>query len=148
MNWRSAPANCCRLMRPRRTPWAGSVSNGAEILTRQRSACCRMSAAKLPESEVQFHLGMTCYMMADEDAARAALQRALQPGTAFPGSNECQRCLSILNLKPATADAAARSALEKRVSEKADDPVALVRLARIYQRDGNWTSPWPPTRPF
>ena len=95
------------------------------------------SAAKLSEPEVQFHLGMTCYMMADEDAARAAFQRALQPGTSFPGSNECQRCLSILNLKPATADAAARAALEKRVSEKADDPVALVRLARAYQRDGN-----------
>ena len=96
------------------------------------------SAAKMPaEAEVQFHLGMASYMTADETAARAALQQAWQSSTNFPGRDECQRCLSILDLKPATADAAARATLEKRISEKADDPVALIRLARIYQRDGN-----------
>ena len=98
--------------------------------------------ATLPEMrdqlpEVQYHLGMASYMTADETAARAALQQAWQSSTNFPGRDECQRCLSILDLKPATADAAARTMLEKRISEKADDPVALVRLARIYQRDGN-----------
>jgi tetratricopeptide (TPR) repeat protein len=80
---------------------------------------------------------MASYMMADEEAARAALQRAVSSGAAFSGRDECQRCISILDLKPATADAAARTVLEKRISEKADDPVALVRLARICQRDGN-----------
>ncbi len=95
------------------------------------------SAAKLPaEAEIQYHYGMAGYMTGDEASAHAALQQALQ-STNFPGRDECQRCLSILDLNPATADAAARTMLEKRVSEKADDPVALVRLARIYQRDGN-----------
>ena len=96
------------------------------------------SAAKLPAvPEVQFHLGMASYMMADEPAARAALQQAGQSGAAFPGRDECQLCLSILDLKPATADATARAMLEKRISQKSDDPVALVRLAAIYERDGN-----------
>jgi tetratricopeptide (TPR) repeat protein len=96
------------------------------------------SAAKLPANpEIQFHLGMASYMTADEAAARTALQKALQSGVAFAGRDECQRCLSLLDLKPATADAAARALLEKRVSEKSDDPVALVRLAAIYERDGN-----------
>jgi tetratricopeptide (TPR) repeat protein len=100
------------------------------------------SAAKLPDvAEVQFHFGMASYMTDDEASARAALQRAWQlassPGAAFSATNECQRCLSILDLKPATADAAARAMLEKRISEKADDPVARVRVAAIYQRDGN-----------
>jgi tetratricopeptide (TPR) repeat protein len=98
----------------------------------------QQSAAKLPnDPEIQFHFGMANYMTADEADAHAALQQALQISTNFPGREECQRCLSILDLKPDAADAAARAMLEKRVAEKADDPVALVRLARIYQRDGN-----------
>jgi tetratricopeptide (TPR) repeat protein len=87
--------------------------------------------------EVQFHLGMASYMTADEATARAALGRAWQLGSNFTGRAECGRCLSILDINPATADAAAAATLEKRVAEKADDPVALVRLARIYQRQGN-----------
>ncbi len=96
------------------------------------------SAAKLPaEPEVQFHLGLAAYLTADESTARAALQQAWQNGTNFPGRAECQLCLSILEVNPATADAAVRARLEKRVAQKATDPVALVRLARIYQREGS-----------
>jgi tetratricopeptide (TPR) repeat protein len=108
----------------------GSYANALGLL--------QESGAKLPaEPEVQFHLGMASYMTGDEVAARAALQQALQPGAVFSGRDECQRCISIIDLKPAAADAAARTLLEKRVVEKPDDPVALVRLAAIYQRDGN-----------
>jgi tetratricopeptide (TPR) repeat protein len=98
----------------------------------------KTAAAKLTTTpEVQFHLGMACYMTADEAAARNALQQALQISKDFPGHDECALCLSILDVDPATADAAARAMLEKRVTEKADDPVAHVRLARIYDHDGN-----------
>ncbi len=87
--------------------------------------------------EVQFHYGMASYMSADEATARTALQLAWQSGKNFPERDECGNCLSILNLNPATADATAQATLEKRVAEKPDDPVAQVRLARIYQRNGN-----------
>jgi len=108
----------------------GSYQTAASLL--------QESAAKLTaQPDVQYHLGMAAYMLGDEVNAHAALQRALQLTTNFSGSAECARCLAIIELNPATADAAAKATLEKRVAEKADDPVALVRLARIYQRDGN-----------
>lgn len=95
------------------------------------------SAAKLSDPEVQFHLGMTGYMTGDEATARQALQRAWQSGANFPGRAECSLCLSNLEVNPATADADAQARLEKRVAEKADDPVAWLRLALICERLGN-----------
>jgi tetratricopeptide (TPR) repeat protein len=88
--------------------------------------------------EVQFHYGMASYMAADEATARTALQLAWQSGKDFPDRDECANCISILNINPATADAATQATLEKRVAAKPDDPVAQVRLARIYQRGGNY----------
>jgi tetratricopeptide (TPR) repeat protein len=96
------------------------------------------SANKLPdEPDAQFHLGMVYYMMDEEEPARAAFQRALQSSRDFLGRDECNQCLSVLAIDSKTADAGARVNLEKRVSEKPNDPIALTRLASIYQRDGN-----------
>ena len=95
------------------------------------------SANKLPaEPDVQFHLGMVCYMMDEEDPARAAFQRALQSSREFSGRDECSQCLSVLAIDSKTADTAARVGLENRIVEKPNDPIALARLASIYQRDG------------
>ncbi len=94
-------------------------------------------AANMPnEPEVQFHFGLANYMTGNEAPALDAFQRALKISTNFNGHAECQRCLSLLAINPQTADAAAVALLEKRVAEKPDDPVALGRLAVIYQRDG------------
>ena len=97
------------------------------------------SVSHLSDPEIQFHYGMVCYMTGDELNARTALQRAWQSGANFPERDDCQTCLSILNVDPATADAATRAMLEKRVAVKADDPFAQSRLARIYVREGNST---------
>ena len=97
----------------------------------------QQSASKLSDPEVQYHFGMAAYMTADEATARTALQRAWQSGANFHGRDDCGNCITILDVNPATADQAALAMLEKRVAAKPDDPVALVRLARIYQRDGN-----------
>jgi tetratricopeptide (TPR) repeat protein len=95
------------------------------------------SANKLPdEPDAQFHLGMTYYMMDEEEPARAAFQRALQSNKEFSGRNECNQCLSVLAVDPKTSDTDARTSLEKRIAEKPNDPIALARLASIYQRDG------------
>jgi tetratricopeptide (TPR) repeat protein len=88
------------------------------------------------DPEIQFHLGMINYMMGEEDSAHAALQSAFELSTDFPGRDECEQCLKLLAIDPKTANADARATLEKRVSEKPDDQVALVRLAAIYQRVG------------
>ncbi|HUC83852.1 MAG TPA: tetratricopeptide repeat protein [Candidatus Acidoferrales bacterium] len=100
-------------------------------------ALLKESAAKLNNPEVQFHLGMASYMTADEATARTALQRAWLSGVDFHGRAECGLCLSNLEVNPATANAATRALLEKRVAEKADDPIAWNRLARIYLRAGD-----------
>jgi tetratricopeptide (TPR) repeat protein len=95
------------------------------------------SANKLPdEPDAQFHLGMTYYMMDEEEAARAAFQRALQANREFPGRDECNLCLWVLAVDPKTADTAARVSLEKRIVEIPNDPAALARLASIYMRVG------------
>jgi tetratricopeptide (TPR) repeat protein len=95
------------------------------------------SAEKLPSNrEVQYHLGMALYMMGAEGPARLALQRALQSGTDFAGKAEAERRLQVLAVDVKTADATAIAALEKRLADQPDDPVALGRLAAIQERDG------------
>lgn len=97
----------------------------------------RESADKLPASaEVQFHLGMAHYMMAEEGPARLALQRALQSRASFPGRDEAERRLAVLTADASTTDPATVAILEKRLADQPDDPVALGRLARIEERRG------------
>ena len=95
------------------------------------------SADKLPTvADIQFHLGMTHYMLGQEGPARAALERALQLSKAFPGSDEAKQSLSILAIDPTSAGSDARAVLEKAVADRKDDAVALAHLAAIYERDG------------
>jgi len=97
----------------------------------------RESAVKLyAVPEVQFHLGMTYYMMGDEANAKATFQRALQLNEDFPEKGECNQCLAVLAIDSKTAGADARAWLEKRVASQAGDAIALMRLAAIYQREG------------
>ena len=88
--------------------------------------------------EIQCHFGMASYMMAEEAPAKTALSSALDKSkeNEFPWREECRQALRLLEINPQTADAAAQQRLEKRLSEKAGDPVALTRLGRIYSRDG------------
>ncbi len=96
------------------------------------------SAAKLPDSgEVQYHLGMTHYMMGEESDARIALQRALQLEKDFPGREEAARALSVLDLDAKSTNPATVGRLEKMTAERPDDPVALARLATAYMATGS-----------
>jgi len=95
------------------------------------------SAGKLTtEPEVQYHLGMTHYMLGEEAPARLALQRALQLGNEFAGVDEVRKCLSILEIDVAQATPATRPGLEKTLVERPGDPIALARLAALYEQDG------------
>jgi tetratricopeptide (TPR) repeat protein len=95
------------------------------------------SAGKLPTAaDVQFHLGMTHYMLDEEKPARLALQNALQLNSDIPDMNEARQCLSLLAIDLRNAGAGARAELEKTVANRPDDPVALARLAGIYEREG------------
>jgi tetratricopeptide (TPR) repeat protein len=95
------------------------------------------SAERIPKNaEVQFHLGMAYYMVNDEARAQKALGRAIVSPQDFAGKDEATNRLALLALDPKTAGPEAIAALEKRVSEKSDDPIALSRLAAIYDRQG------------
>ncbi len=88
------------------------------------------------EPEVQFHLGMTYYMLGQEERAQAALKRALASGKDFAGKEEAARRLAVLVIDGNTAEPAVAGTLEKELQERPGDPVVLARLAAIYQREG------------
>jgi tetratricopeptide (TPR) repeat protein len=95
------------------------------------------SAGKLPDQpQVQFHLGMAHYMLGEEEPARIALQKAADAGADFPGKDEARQRLALLAINAGTANAGARTELEKYLRERPNDPAALTRLAEIQQRDG------------
>jgi tetratricopeptide (TPR) repeat protein len=97
-------------------------------------AALRESASKLPQSaEIQFHLGMTHYMLADEKPARAALERALSAGD-FSGRDEAQAKLALLS--KSSAEPVSLAALEKQVEANPQDPILLTRLAALYEQSG------------
>src|SRR6185312_7669199 len=95
------------------------------------------SAAKLPNSpEVQYHLGLTQYMLGDEEAAKTTLQKAVQLPSAFPQKEEAQQRLAVLTVDTQNPTEGARQTLESYLRQQPKDPVALTRLARLQQRGG------------
>jgi tetratricopeptide (TPR) repeat protein len=96
------------------------------------------SAAKLPDSpEVQYHLGLTHYMLGDEEAAKAVLQKAVQLPSAFAQKEEAQQRLAVLTMDTQGPTADARATLEAFLRQQPTDPAALTRLARLQVRDGS-----------
>jgi tetratricopeptide (TPR) repeat protein len=95
------------------------------------------SAAKLPNlPEIQFHLGMTYYMLGEEGRARDALQKAVDAPADFPAKDQARRRLALLAIPAGTANATVRTELENYLRESPTDPVALTRLAEVQQREG------------
>jgi tetratricopeptide (TPR) repeat protein len=95
------------------------------------------SAGKLPNlPEIQFHLGMTYYMLGEEEPARVALQNAVDASADFPAKDEARRRLSMLAIPAGTVNATVRTQLENYLRESPKDPVALTRFAEVQQRGG------------
>jgi tetratricopeptide (TPR) repeat protein len=95
-------------------------------------------AAKLPDNpEIQYHLGLTQYMLGDEEPAKIALQKAAQGAGAFPQKEEAQQRLAILNLDTQGPTETTRATLDSFLKQQPRDPAALTRLARLQERDGS-----------
>ena len=91
------------------------------------------SAGKLPQnSDVQFHLGMASYMMAQADTARAAFQQALKGTANFEGKEEAQRRLSLLGAQSSATLSSEQ--LESMLKQQSNDPLARLRLAESYEK--------------
>lgn len=93
------------------------------------------SADKLPKSsEIQFHLGMTQYMLGNEVASRAAFERALAGAQDFRGKDEAQARLAILS--NASTEPLSLATLEQQVADNPKDPILLSRVAAAYEKSG------------
>jgi tetratricopeptide (TPR) repeat protein len=85
---------------------------------------------------VQYHLGMTHYMLGEEQPARLALERASRSNKEFQGKDEAATCLALLQFDSKTATAETSKIIENRLREVPNDPIALQRLASVQERDG------------
>jgi tetratricopeptide (TPR) repeat protein len=95
------------------------------------------SAEKLPaQAEIQFHLGMTHYMLDEEDAARVALQRAVASQQDYPNKDEARNRLAMLNIDTSGADASVLAGLEKALQDHPGDPVILNRIGPLQEHQG------------
>jgi tetratricopeptide (TPR) repeat protein len=93
------------------------------------------SAAKRPDSpEVQFHLGMTAYMMGQTDLARVALQKAANAAKDFPGKEESKRHLALLKSGAGASSGLSLSQLEAITKEQPNDVIAQMRLGEAYEK--------------
>lgn len=95
------------------------------------------SAAKLASApEVIFHLGMTHYMLGQEEAARTNLQNVVATAADFPGKDEARRRLELIAIDAQTAGPDVLRQLEQAHNKEPGDPIVLKRLALAYERSG------------
>jgi tetratricopeptide (TPR) repeat protein len=95
------------------------------------------SAEKLPDNpEIQFHLGMTAYMMGQTDVAKVALKKAASAANNFPGKEESKRRLSLLETGTSASAELSISKLEAMTKEHPNDPVSQMLLGEGYEKQG------------
>ncbi len=88
------------------------------------------------EAVISFHLGMAYYMLMQEDAARTAFQNVVRGGQASPELEQAKKCLEILDINERAPTSKLIAKLKTRLTEVPDDPVALSRLAGLFEQDG------------
>jgi tetratricopeptide (TPR) repeat protein len=94
-------------------------------------------AEKVPaDAEIQLHLGMTHYMMDEEDSARVALQRAVISKQDFANKDEAVKRLAVLNMDTTKAGPSGLAELEKALHDHPDDPVILNRIGTLQEQTG------------
>ncbi|MGZ4960913.1 MAG: tetratricopeptide repeat protein [Limisphaerales bacterium] len=90
------------------------------------------------EAEVQYHLGLTHYMLGEEPAARAALDRVVQSTSAKKDQKlDAQQHLAVLDGTDVSGKPLSRESLEKLSAENPNDPVVLAHLAALYESEGS-----------
>jgi tetratricopeptide (TPR) repeat protein len=98
----------------------------------------RETAGKIPDNpEVQFHLGMTSYMMGQIEAARSALQKAANATIDFSGKEEARQRLALLEGN--TQEKLSISQLEQMAKQQPNDLQVQMRLGEAYEKQGEPT---------
>jgi tetratricopeptide (TPR) repeat protein len=86
--------------------------------------------------EIQFHLGMTAYMMGQIDLAKVALRKAAGAAKDFPGKEESKRRLALLESGTAASRELSIAQLEAMTKEQPNDVVSQMRLGEAYEKQG------------
>jgi tetratricopeptide (TPR) repeat protein len=95
------------------------------------------SAEKVPDNpEIQFHLGMTAYMMGQTDLARLALKKASSAAKDFPGKDESKRRLALLESGTVASPELSISQLDAMTKEQPNDVISQTRLGEAYEKQG------------
>ena len=95
------------------------------------------SAGKAADNpEIQFHLGMTAYMMGRTDLAKVALKKAAGAAKDFPGKDESKRRLALLESGTGSSPELSISQLEAMTKEQPNDVIAQLRLGEAYEKQG------------
>jgi tetratricopeptide (TPR) repeat protein len=95
------------------------------------------SAEKVADNpEIQFHLGMTAYMMGQTDMARVALQKAASAAKDFPGKDESKRRLALLGSGTSASPELSISQLEAMTKVQPNDVISQMRLGEAYETQG------------
>ncbi|PYJ49492.1 MAG: hypothetical protein DME87_09420 [Verrucomicrobia bacterium] len=95
------------------------------------------SAGKAADNpEIQFHLGMTAYMMGQTDLAKVALKKAAGAAKDFPGKDESKRRLALLESGTGTSAELSISQLEAMTKEQPNDIISQMRLGEAYEKQG------------
>jgi tetratricopeptide (TPR) repeat protein len=95
------------------------------------------SAGKAADNPViQFHLGMTAYMMGQTDLARVALGKAANAARDFAGKDESKRRLALLESGTGTSPDLSISQLEAMAQAQPGDVIAQMRLGEAYEKQG------------
>ena len=95
-------------------------------------------ASKLPGNpEIQFHLGMTRYMMGEANLAQSAFEKAASAPTDFPGKEEAAQRLSLLRQSSSSGKELSVNELEGLLKKQPNDLIVLDRLAEAYEKKGD-----------
>jgi tetratricopeptide (TPR) repeat protein len=95
------------------------------------------SAEKAPENpEIQFHLGMTAYMMGQVDLAKVALRKAASASEDFPGKEESKRRLASIESGKGASPELSVSQLEAMTKAQPNDLISQMRLGEAYEKQG------------
>jgi tetratricopeptide (TPR) repeat protein len=86
--------------------------------------------------EIQFHLGMTAYMMGQTDLAKVALKKAASATKDFPGKDESKRRLALLESGTTASPELSIAQLEAMTKGQPNDIISLMRLGEAYEKQG------------
>src|SRR5204863_7890315 len=86
--------------------------------------------------EIQFHLGMSAYMMGQTDWATAALKEAAGAAKDFPGKDESKRRLALLESGTGTSPELSISQHEAMTRQQPNDIISQMRLAEADEKQG------------